>query len=176
MNLVNVSATNSGALNPVSNVVNNTTRTLRSASNISACHAGVINSVSNADRTQLVAENAYISNLCQQMYPRYDANEVATTLCSSYVLYRNQNYYDWSTNATNVAFIELHGPSVGGLTMECMHCNGLQRKGSVPPSLRHSKDCPFNNFMFEEPVIEDGISIIYFYGKKYKKSSAKCCV
>jgi hypothetical protein len=105
------------------------------------------------------------------MYSSYPV-EVSTTSIMSAVLYRNDNYVDWLMDAPGVAFIELHGHSNFGDSMEkCMHCLGLKKKGSVPPSIRHSKECPFNKFVFEEPVIENHVSIVYFYVKNQKKKT-----
>ena len=77
-------------------------------------------------------------------------------------------------DAPGVAFIMFHGHLNFGHSKEkCMHCYDLKKKGYVPPFIQHSKECPFNKFIFEEPVIEDGISIVYFYGKNKRKKLCK---
>ena len=91
------------------------------------------------DDINYVDEKACIMRIRDEMYSSYPV-EVATTSCTSAVLYRNDNYNDWLMDAPGVAFIELHGHSNFGHSKEkCMHCLGLKKKGSVPPSIRHSK-------------------------------------
>jgi len=127
------------------------------------------------DDINYVDEKACIMRIRDEMYSSYPV-EVATTSCTSAVLYRNDNYDDWLMDAPAVAFIELHGHSNFGHSMEkCMHCLGKKKKGSVPPSIRHSKECPFNKFVFEEPVIDNHVSIVYFYVKNQKKIQKIMC-
>jgi hypothetical protein len=136
-----VSATNSGADNIVSMTVSNSTQKLCSSNNVVKTHIGDVEPVTIDDGSNFVDEEACIMKLRSKMCSAYDTVQVSTTLCQSLVLYRNQNYYDWLMDAPCVAFIELHGDFVFGDSNEqCMHCYGLQKKGSVPPSIQHSKE------------------------------------
>jgi len=122
------------------------------------------------DGINYVDEDSYIKKIHDEMYSEYDALKVST-ICQAPVLYRNDYFYDWLSDAAGVAFIELHGHSNFGPSMEkCMNCNRVKKKGSAPPSIQHSKECPFNNFIFNEPVIENNVPIVYFYCKKTKKN------
>ena len=123
------------------------------------------------DGINYVDEDSYIMKIRDKMYSEYDALLVST-ICQAPVLYRNDYFYDWLSDAAGVAFIELHGHSNFGPSMEkCMNCNRVKKKGSAPPSIQHSKECPFNNFIFNEPVIENNVPIVYFYCKKTKKKT-----
>ncbi len=87
------------------------------------------------------------------------------------VLYRNDNFDDWSTNARHVGFIELNGPVFGGFSKGCTHCYEMQKYGSVSASQVHSKECPFTKFIFDKPIMEAGVSVIMFQGKNAKKNT-----
>jgi hypothetical protein len=90
------------------------------------------------------------------------------------MIYKNENDYDWLTNANHVAFIELNGPVLGGgVAKGFMHCYTWTENGSVSPSQVHSMECPYNQFTFDEPIMDDGVNIINFYGKKANKKQKK---
>jgi hypothetical protein len=50
-----------------------------------------------------------------------------------------------------------------------MHCYTMQTHGFVLPPQPHSDECPFHQFIFDDPVMVDGVPVIYFYGKKNQK-------
>ncbi len=69
-----------------------------------------------------------------------------------------------------MAFIEIHGPVFGGIFKGCMHCYTMQTHGFFSPPQPHSDECPFHQFIFDDPVMVDGVLDIYFYGKKIKST------
>jgi hypothetical protein len=88
-------------------------------------------------------------------------------------MYKNENYYDWLTNANHVAFIELNGPVLGGIGKGCIRCYKQTEKGSGSPPPVHSMECPYNQFTFDAPIMDNGVNIINFYGNKAKKITEK---
>ncbi len=45
----------------------------------------------------------------------------------------------------------------------------MQTQDTVTPNQPHSNECPYNQFIFDDPVMEDGVQVIYFYGKEKQK-------
>ena len=90
---------------------------------------------------------------------------VTMTGCHPTLWYENDCYNDWLSNAENVSSVELNGPILAGVAKSCICCYNHQRTGSMPTSVCHFDECPFIEFIFQEPVMVNGVTIAKFHGR-----------
>jgi hypothetical protein len=93
----------------------------------------------------------------------HEANTTSSP-ASSEVCYQNENYYDWLADPNHIAHIELSGPIFGGVAKYCIPCYNTLTSGSTTPHADHDDICPWKCFNFCDPVVEDGVIVIYFFG------------
>jgi len=106
----------------------------------------------------------FISSKRQELYAKHQIN-ITSNPASSKVRYRNENYSDWLADPNHIAHIELSGPIFGGVAKGCVPCYNNMTTGSITPHADHDDTCPWKRFNFCDPVVEDGVIVVYFFGR-----------
>ena len=106
----------------------------------------------------------FISSKRQELYAKHQGN-INSTAAASEVRYQNENYSRWLADPNHIANIELSGPIFGGVAKGCVPCYNTLTTGSTTPQADHDDTCPWKRFNFCDPVVEDGIIVVYFFGR-----------